>query len=91
MKNLFYDVTAKANGPKWYELRKRLSDFFLRLAKRLYPESPNIKAFFVKQYVDAMIYGGSITRVDPAEWHNVPKSQEEYGRSVGSERDSDTK
>ena len=60
-----YDITANTPKPKWYKIRHRLSNFFLRLAKKCYPENPEVRAFLVKQFTDALIYGRVITRVGP--------------------------
>lgn len=59
-----YSIRPKTK-PKWYELRKRLSNGFVWVARKIYPENPEVFAFFMKTSMDAMIYGRSIIRVDP--------------------------
>ena len=59
-------VTAKAK-PKWYELRWKLSNLFVRIARRIYPENPEVTAFYVQTMTDQLIYGQSIVRIGPYE------------------------
>jgi len=57
------DIQAKEK-PKWYQFRWKLSNMFVIIAKKIYPESPEVRAFYMKQLSDMMIYGNVITRVD---------------------------
>ena len=61
---MIYDIKTNESKPKWYEVRKKLSNICLWLAKKLYPENPAVKAFFMKQITDMAIYGGSIAHID---------------------------
>jgi len=54
-----YDVIAKEK-PKWYQLRWKLSNLFVKIAKWIYPENPAVKAFLLKKLTDFMIYGGKL-------------------------------
>ena len=62
--SLTYDIKTKLPKPKWYNFRHRLSNILLSMAKKVYPENPDVWAFYLKQMMDAAIYGGSITHVD---------------------------
>ena len=62
-----YDITPKTPNPKWYEFRKKLSHFFLQLAKLCYKENPSVYCFLAKMMTDQAIYGKSIIIVDPEE------------------------
>ncbi len=70
-----FDVTSKAPKPKWYQLRRRLSNVFLWLAKKTYPENPEVWAFMCKQIMDLAIYGQTVTRVSPSEWHEIEQDK----------------
>lgn len=61
-----FTVTAKAR-PKWYQLRWKLSNLFVRIARRIYPENPEVTAFYLQTMTDQLIYGQSIVRVGPDE------------------------
>lgn len=63
---MLYDVKTALPKPKWYEIRKLFSNLFLWFAKKLYPESPEVYAFMVKQATDMIIYGEAIMHVDYA-------------------------
>jgi hypothetical protein len=64
-----YDVSAKEK-PRWHQVRWRLSNIFVRIAKKIYPENPEVMAFFIKQMTDLAIYGGSITHIDYKDFAN---------------------
>ena len=66
---LTYDITTKCPKPKWFQLRRKLSNWFLWLAKKTYPENPEVWAFLSKVTMDIMITGQSITRVDPVDFY----------------------
>ena len=51
--------------PKWFQLRRKLSMWLLALAKKVYPENPEVWAFMSKIMADTMITGQAITRIDP--------------------------
>lgn len=51
--------------PKWYQLRFRLANAFVRLARKIHPENPEVMAFYTQLMMDQMIYGTSIVRIDP--------------------------
>ena len=57
------NITAN-NKPKWYQFRWKLSNFFVKLAKAIYKENPEVNAFYLKAMNDFMIYGGYITNID---------------------------
>jgi len=67
MKNSFastYNIIS-TEKPKYYQLRWKLSNFIIHIAKIIYPENPEIKAFFLKIIMDYMILGESIIRINP--------------------------
>jgi hypothetical protein len=55
--------------PKWYQIRWKLSNIFVKIAYKIYPESPNVKGFWMQQIMDGLILGESIIRVNPEETH----------------------
>lgn len=59
--------------PKWYQLRKVVCRWLVHLARWVEPRSEEIYAFHLQQMMDAMIYGGSITRINPmiTQWGTV--------------------
>lgn len=50
-----------------YSLRMKLSFLLVKLATKIYPDSPVVREFHMKAMMDELIYGGSITRIDPKE------------------------
>jgi len=69
--DMTYDLTTKSPKPKWFQFRRRLSNWFLWLAKKIYPENPEVWAFFCKIMVDTMITGQSIVRVEPSDFYKA--------------------
>jgi hypothetical protein len=59
-----YKVTAKAR-PNWRQIRWKVSNALLDLARWIYPENPEVKAFFMQMVMDQMIAGKAVMRVDP--------------------------
>jgi len=53
--------------PKWYQLRWKLSNIFVKIAVKIYPENPEVKAFWMQQMMDSLILGRSVIRVNPEE------------------------
>jgi hypothetical protein len=49
----------------WIKIKQKLSIKLVKLARKLYPENPEVTAFFARLLVDRMIYGKSIIRVEP--------------------------
>lgn len=45
------------------KFRKWLAWKLARLARRIYPKSPEYYAFITDTVVDAVIYGGAVTRI----------------------------
>ena len=61
-------ITSKTKErPKWHQLRWKLSNLFVHIGKRIYPENPEVKEFIMQVLMDKAIYGQSITRVNPTE------------------------
>ena len=50
------------------------------MAKRVYPQSPEAYAFMVECAVDAAIYGGIVTRVDPNELYGHAPMMKDFAR-----------
>ena len=65
MMTMTYDIKTKHPKPKWFRLRQWLSMWLLSLAKKVYPENPEVWAFMSKIIVDTMITGQAVTRVAP--------------------------
>lgn len=61
-----YKVTSKEQ-PKWYNFRWKLSNFFVKIGQKIYPENPEVKAFWLQIISDQMIYGNSVVRINPKE------------------------
>lgn len=59
-----YDIEAKEK-PRWYDLRRKISTFFIRVARWIHPRNPDVTAFQVQLMTDAMIYGRAVVRVNP--------------------------
>ena len=78
-----YSITA-TEKPKWYNFRWNLSNSVVRLARWIYPENPEAKAFLMQVVTDQIIYGHAVTRVSPSEIFNTPNV--ELNRSPESER-----
>ena len=57
-------ITA-TEKPKWHNFRWRLSNSIVRLAMWVYPENPEVKAFFMKSMIDQMIYGQAVIMLNP--------------------------
>ena len=72
--SLTYDIKTKLPKPKWYNFRHRLSNILLSMAKKVYPENPDVLAFYLKQITDAMIYGGCVTHIDYADFLKEQKT-----------------
>ena len=66
-----YSITA-IEKPKWHNIRWKLSNFAVRVARWIYPENPEVKAFFMQIMIDQMIYGQTVTRIDPSEILKTP-------------------
>lgn len=50
-----FDITANEK-PKWYNFRWKISNMLVNVARKIYPENPDVMAFFAKLFVDASIY-----------------------------------
>ena len=59
-----FTIHAKEK-PKWYNLRWKLSSLIVKLARFVYPENPEVKAFIMRALMDEVICGASLTRIDP--------------------------
>lgn len=56
-------VTAK-DKPKWYQLRWKLSNLFVEIGRKIYPENPEVMAFYMQVMHDRMIYGNYVSPDD---------------------------
>ena len=61
-----YSITA-TEKPKWYNFRWNLSNSVVLLARWIYPENPEAKAFLMQVVTDQIIYGHAVTRVSQSE------------------------
>jgi hypothetical protein len=66
----YINVTPKQK-PKWHEVRRRIARVFVRIAQKIYPNSPEVMAFHMQQMTDMMILGHCITRIDPMKYNHV--------------------
>ncbi len=71
-----YDFKTTTPKPKWYQYKNHLSNLFLWLAKKCYAENPEVMAFICKQMTDVMIYGNSVTIIDPTRFMDYEKVKE---------------
>jgi hypothetical protein len=39
----------------------------MAVARWIYPDNPEVSAFYMQQYMDSLIYGQSVIRVNPEE------------------------
>ena len=62
-----FSKTVPCKHPKWYNFRWKLSNILIDLARKIYPNNPEVEAFWTDLIVDQMIYGKAITRVNPEE------------------------
>jgi len=53
--------------PRWFQFRWKLSNIFVKIAVKIYPENPEVKAFWMQQMIDSLILGRSVIRVNPEE------------------------
>lgn len=67
-----FDITT-TEKPRWFQIRWRISNLFLRIAKWIYQENPGVWAFYLKQATDLMISGNAITRIDPQQFFKDKK------------------
>lgn len=71
-----YRITTK-DKPRWFQFRWKLSYLIMRLARWVYPPSPEVWAFITQMAMDEMIFGGAIRRIKPEDAvflreHNLP-------------------
>jgi hypothetical protein len=60
--------TTPKDKPKWYNIRRRVASKLVILARKIYPDSLEVKAFWMDVMMDSAIYGKAITRVNPEAW-----------------------
>ena len=59
-------ITIKPKDkPKWYEFRKKFSNYLVSIARKIYPDNPEVNAFYAELMMDWMVSGKSVVRVDP--------------------------
>ena len=66
--------TVAIDRPMWYHLRWGVSNMLIRLARRVYPKNPEVRAFWMDLMMDELISGRAITRVDPSELYKDSSS-----------------
>jgi hypothetical protein len=59
-----FTKTVPKEQPKWYNLRWKLSNKLVWLARKIHPENPEVKAFWMDVMADQMITGQAIVRVN---------------------------
>lgn len=57
-------ITAK-DKPKWYQFRRHLSNVFINIGRKIYPQNPEIQAFWLELMLDSAITGKGVVRIDP--------------------------
>lgn len=53
--------------PLWYQLRWKLSNLLVWVARKVYPQNPETTAFYMETLTDQLIAGRAVVRVDPME------------------------
>ena len=51
--------------PKWYELRFRVANWFVNIARMIHPDNPEVWLFYTQLAIDQAVYGKSVIRIDP--------------------------
>ena len=69
-----YSIIA-TEKPKWHNIRWKLSNAVVLVARWIYPENPEVKAFLMQVMTDQMIYGQAVTRIDPKEIFKTPNAR----------------
>lgn len=69
-----FSITA-TEKPKWHDLRWKLSNALVGLARRIYPRNPEVNAFLMQLMTDQMIYGQSVVRVNQEEIYKTPNAE----------------
>jgi len=69
-------IIKSTKRPKWYNIRWRISNLFVHIARIIDPGNPEVKAFYMQRITDALIYGKSIIRVNPEHIHIVDQKDE---------------
>lgn len=64
--------------PKFFELRRRLAKLFVDIARRIYPVSPEVNAFYIQMMTDQMVLGQCMTRIDPSLYYMTKDGLKEY-------------
>lgn len=54
--------------PKWFEFRRWIARILVKLAQKIYPDSPDILAFHAQQIYDLAVHGLCVTRIDPLKY-----------------------
>lgn len=62
--------TVCKEKPGRYQLRWKFSNKLVWLARKIYPENPEVKAFWMDVMADQMIAGQAIVRVNPMDTKN---------------------
>ncbi len=60
--------TVPNEKPKWHQIRWQVSNWLVKLAREIYPQSPQVLAFWKDVMMDQMIQGGTIVRIDQKEY-----------------------
>jgi hypothetical protein len=66
-------VEAKEK-PKWHQIRWKVSNLLVKMARFIHPENPEVMAFYTQLLLDQMIYGRAIARFP---WDDMIPSWEE--------------
>jgi len=74
-----FSITA-TEKPRWYNFRWKLSNVLVKSARLVYPENPEVNAFFMKLLMDQAVCGKSVVRVDPSGVFNLPKEEWPCGK-----------
>lgn len=49
--------------PKWFQFRRRISSALVRLARLIYPDSPEVKAFWMEKIIESQITSNVFERI----------------------------
>lgn len=49
--------------PRWFELRRRFARWLVNIAKRIYPQSPEVFAFLQEVMLEEVLYGSGVVKM----------------------------
>lgn len=69
-----FEIAAKEK-PKWFQLRWKLANNLVKLARAIHPRNPEVYAFMMQMAVDELICGKAVVRIEPDELYKTKDSE----------------